>query len=151
MQSEAIQSDNRNKIGSFMDKFNNPRSSSSSDNCHKGIRMHSSSYESKSENSSRANNESNENMMRNFTQKETHLNNRYGPLSDLPMVRSQTDAIIAQVQETKFLVNTEGLSHINHDSEMVDNIGDENTTKIARCRDETRVVRSDANNDTNSK
>lgn len=151
MQSDVFQSNKPPKITSFMDKFNNPRSSSSSDNYQKGIRMHSSSYESKSENSSRMNNESNENMIRNLTQKEIYINNRHGLLSEAAIIRSQTDAIIAQVQETKFLINTEGLSHINHDSEMVDNIGEDNTAKIARCREETRVVRSDANNDTNSR
>ena len=150
--SEIEQSNFKSKIGSFMDKFNNPQSSSSSDNYQKGIRMHSSSNESKSEKSSLAQNESCENMIRNFTQKEALSNrNKYELLTGPQWKRSQTDAIIPQVQETKFLVNTEGLSNFNHDSEMVDNIGDNNTQRITRCLEETRIVRSDANNDTNSK
>lgn len=55
-------------------------------------------------------------------------------------------SIIHQVQETKFV--TDGVSQLNHDSEMVDKYNEENAGKIVRSRNDTRVVRSDISEET---
>lgn len=90
-------------MGSFMNQFHNPRSSSSSDHPRRGLRLHSSSCDSKSH-TSLNNNDSNSNLIGNFTQKEPS-NNPYRKtlVSGPKCIRSPTDGIIHNVQETKFI------------------------------------------------
>ena len=141
----------QSKLTSFMNRFHDPKSSSSSDNNRQGMRMHTSSYDSKSANSSNINNESRENLIQYFTQKEPSRNPyRNALLTDPKIIRNPTDIIIHQVQETKFVSNTDGVSQICHDSEMVDRLNDENAQKITRLQGETRVVRSDSCGDTSN-
>jgi hypothetical protein len=96
---------NLSKMESFLNQFNDPKSSASSECLNKQIRLHSSSQESLSKQS-----------------------------------------IIHQVQETKFV--TDGVSQLNHDSEMVDKYNEDNVGNIVRSKNDTRVVRSDISEET---
>lgn len=127
---------------SLMNKFNNPRSSSSSEQNRQGLRLHSSSYDSKSMTSDKEgqrHHSSNENLFGNLTQKEVTYNPYKTTLAINPNSRrNPTDSII-QVQETKF-ISQDGTSQRIHDSEMVD--APKEAQLITKDVSEIRVIRS---------
>lgn len=131
----------RPKMESFMNRFHDPKSSSDSSQP-RGLHRPTSSASNFSNN---PNNQSSENLLLNLTQKDPNNPSLY-PFLNSPKSRNPTEIIIQQVQETKFLSNTEGISQLNHDSEMVDKHGCEATPKI--IRGDTRVVRSEFSQDT---
>ncbi|CAI2375187.1 unnamed protein product [Moneuplotes crassus] len=66
------------------------------------------------------------------------------------IIRDPNDKIIQQVIDTKFLSNTDGMSHINHDSELIDQ-NFNNSHAIIRREAEIRVIRSDVSGDTSNR
>lgn len=60
----------KSKMESIMNRFHDPKSSTSSDNYRRGLNAHTSSYESGSQKSINPNNQSSENLLHNLTQKE---------------------------------------------------------------------------------
>ena len=65
------------------------------------------------------------------------------------IIRNPADAIIQQVIETKFLSNTDRISHINHDSEMVDQ--HQNSQSIIKKESEIRIIKSDVSGETSNR
>jgi hypothetical protein len=90
-------------------------------------------------------------MIQNYSQKEvpkTAYSNAL--IYDPKIIRNPTDVIIQQVNETKFMNNTDITSHLNHDSEMVDHHFD-NSHRIVKREAEIRVIRSEVSGETSNR
>ena len=134
------------KMESFLEQFNDPKSSSSSNGNAMQNRIQTSSIESRSGESIKISNTSKENLI--FTQKENSRNPyRNALITDPKIIRNPTD-IINQVHETKFASNNDGFSHTNRDSEMVDHHNDDSTSNILISKNNARFIRSNASEQT---
>jgi hypothetical protein len=136
---------------SLMERFKDPKSSASSDDHKRGLRLQTSSYDSKSNNSFSLNACGEDYMIQNYSQKEASKTAYSKALiNDPKIIRNPTDVIIQQVNETKFMNNTYITSHLNHDSEMVDHHF-EDSHRIVKREAEIRVIRSELSGETSNR